>query len=229
MRTLDADVLALQEVDRLQPRSQLADLTAVAAAGDGRGVAPVRRRAVRDPRRDLDGRDRLGAAGHGRLRHLTAVPLPGDQLAGAAAAADPGAVPDVAARPAQGDRGARGTAVGDHRPVPTPAGPLVVANTHLSFVPGWGRRQLSRIRRDLAAFADPVVLMGDLNMPSPRPAAITGYRSLAEHPTFPVERRTGNSTTSCCAGEFGAVVGSSAPALPLSDHRALIVELTDPS
>ena len=78
----------------------------------------------------------------------------------------------------------------------TPAGPLVVANTHLSFVPGWGRRQLVRVRRDLAAFHEPVVLMGDLNMPAPKPAAVTGYRSLAEHPTFPVGRPTSSSTTS---------------------------------
>ena len=60
--------------------------------------------------------------------------------------------------------------------------PLVVANAHLSFVPGWGRRQLIRMRRDLAAFADPVMLMGDLNMPAPRPGAdhrvpITGRAS----------------------------------------------------
>ena len=32
----------------------------------------------------------------------------------------------------------------------TPAGPIVVANTHLSFVPGWSQWQLQRIRRDLA-------------------------------------------------------------------------------
>jgi endonuclease/exonuclease/phosphatase family metal-dependent hydrolase len=35
VRLLDADVLALQEVDRLQPRSQLADLTEVAAEAMG--------------------------------------------------------------------------------------------------------------------------------------------------------------------------------------------------
>ena len=44
VRSLDADVLALQEVDRNQPRSANADLTAVAAAGDGRRRAPLRRR-----------------------------------------------------------------------------------------------------------------------------------------------------------------------------------------
>ena len=107
----------------------------------------------------------------------------------------------------------------------TPAGHLVVANTHLSFVPGWGRRQLIRLRRDLAAFADPVVVMGDLNMPSPRPAAITGYRSLAEHPTFPVETPDRQLDHILLRGDLGDVVGSSAPALPLSDHRALLVDL----
>ena len=53
--TLDADVLALQEVDRDQPRSHLADLTAVAAEAMGavshRFVAAL----VGHPRRHLDG------------------------------------------------------------------------------------------------------------------------------------------------------------------------------
>ena len=93
----------------------------------------------------------------------------------------------------------------------TPLGPLVVANTHLSFVPGWGRRQLLRVRSDLAAFADPVVLMGDLNMPAPRPAAITGYRSLAEHPTFPVDQPDRQLDHILLRGRLGRVAGSRAP------------------
>lgn len=48
------------------------------------------------------------------------------------------------------------------------------------------RLQLRRIRCDPAAFDDPMVLMGDLTMPGPRPAKQTGYRSPADHPTFPV-------------------------------------------
>jgi endonuclease/exonuclease/phosphatase family metal-dependent hydrolase len=111
----------------------------------------------------------------------------------------------------------------------TPIGPLVVANAHLSFVPGWGRRQLVRMRRDLAAFGEPVILMGDLNMPAPRPERITGYRSLAQHNTFPVERPDRQLDHVLLRGRIGEVIGSSAPALPLSDHRALVVELTDPS
>ncbi|WP_409370818.1 endonuclease/exonuclease/phosphatase family protein, partial [Mycolicibacter minnesotensis] len=40
----------------------------------------------------------------------------------------------------------------------TPVGPLTVANTHLSFVPGWNRRQLRMLMRDLRGFPGPHVL-----------------------------------------------------------------------
>lgn len=41
----------------------------------------------------------------------------------------------------------------------TDLGPLTVANTHLSFVPGWNRVQLRRLTRDLRGFPGPRVLM----------------------------------------------------------------------
>ncbi len=107
----------------------------------------------------------------------------------------------------------------------TPGGPVAVANTHLSFVPGWSRLRLTRIRRDLAAFNEPVVLMGDFTMTPPRPAAITGYRSLAAHPTFPVEPAGRQLDHIVLRGSIGEEVGSGAPELPLSDHRALFVDL----
>ncbi len=50
----------------------------------------------------------------------------------------------------------------------TPLGPMTVANTHLSFVPGWNRVQLRHLVRDLRGFPGPRVLMGDLNMTPPR-------------------------------------------------------------
>jgi endonuclease/exonuclease/phosphatase family metal-dependent hydrolase len=107
----------------------------------------------------------------------------------------------------------------------TPAGLVVVANTHLSYVPGWGRLQLRRLRRDLAPLAEPVILMGDLNMADPRPAQITGYRTLARHYTFPIEEPDRQLDHILMRGRLGHVTASSAPALPLSDHRALIVDL----
>ena len=111
----------------------------------------------------------------------------------------------------------------------TPAGPIVVANTHLSYVPGWGRHQLRRIRRDLAPLHDPVILMGDLNMADGLPAQITGYRSLAQHVTFPIDEPDRQLDHILLRGRLGKVTASSAPALPLSDHRALIVDLSVPS
>ena len=111
----------------------------------------------------------------------------------------------------------------------TPAGPIVVANTHLSYVPGWGRHQLRRIRRDLAPLHDPVILMGDLNMADGLPAQITGYRSLAQHVTFPIDEPDRQLDHILLRGRLGEVTASSAPALPLSDHRALIVDLSVPS
>jgi endonuclease/exonuclease/phosphatase family metal-dependent hydrolase len=110
----------------------------------------------------------------------------------------------------------------------TPAGLIVVVNTHLSYVPGWGRRQLRRIQRDLAPLQEPVILMGDLNMTDSRPEQITGYRSLARHFTFPVDKPDRQLDYILMRGRLGDVGNTSAPALPLSDHRALIVELSTP-
>jgi len=225
VRTLDADVLALQEVDRLQERSQLADLTTVAAAAMGavshRFVAAL----SGTPGATwmaATGTELPGTAAYG-ISLLSRYPATGWQVL---------RLPRIPVRFPMWLPGPRKVIVVHEEPrsviigqFSTPAGPLVVANTHLSFVPGWGRRQLTRMRRDLAAFADPVVAMGDLNMPSPRPAAITGYRSLAEHPTFPLEQPDRQLDHILLRGDFGAVLGSSAPELPLSDHRALVVDL----
>ena len=111
----------------------------------------------------------------------------------------------------------------------TPAGPVVVANTHLSYVPGWGRLQLRRIQRDLAPLQEPVILMGDFNMADSRPERVTGYRPLARHFTFPVDRPDRQLDHILIRGRLGEVTATSAPALPLSDHRALIVELSTPT
>jgi endonuclease/exonuclease/phosphatase (EEP) superfamily protein YafD len=73
-----------------------------------------------------------------------------------------------------------------------------------------------------------VLLMGDLNMVDSRPATITGYRPLASHFTFPVEKPDRQLDHILLRGWLGEVTATSAPALPLSDHRALIVELSTP-
>ena len=107
----------------------------------------------------------------------------------------------------------------------TPIGDLVVANTHLSFVPGWARRQLVHLRRDLAQFREPVVLMGDLNMPAPKPTRITGYRPLAQAATFPADEPRRQIDHVLARGALPRLISHRAFATAISDHRALIVEL----
>lgn len=103
-----------------------------------------------------------------------------------------------------------------------PSGELSVATTHLSFVPGWNSVQL---RRALAAIPVPLVLMGDLNMSGNRPAALTGYRPLVRAASFPADEPTRQLDHVLARGPLPPVRVAGARQLPLSDHRALIVEL----
>src|SRR3712207_2529903 len=65
-----------------------------------------------------------------------------------------------------------------------------VCNTHLSFVPGWGALQLSKLVRSLTGTREPLVLMGDLNMQAGQAVRVSGLQPLAPAttPTFPVVR-----------------------------------------
>src|SRR3712207_9450858 len=64
-----------------------------------------------------------------------------------------------------------------------------VCNTHLSFVPGWGALQLSKLVRSLTGTREPLVLMGDLNMQAGQAVRVSGLQPLAPAPTptFPAD------------------------------------------
>lgn len=225
VRALDADVLALQEVDRDQPRSQLADLTEVAAramgAVDYRFVAAL----SGTPGATwvaATGREQPGTASYG-IALLSRWPVDSWQVL---------RLPRIPARFPMWLPGPRKVIVVREEPraaviaaIRTPAGCLTVANAHLSFVPGWGRRQLRRVARDLAPFPDPVVLMGDLNMTPPTPERVTGYSSLAEAATFPLDDPDRQLDHVLVRGARPAVRSFEAVATELSDHRALTVDL----
>jgi endonuclease/exonuclease/phosphatase family metal-dependent hydrolase len=112
---------------------------------------------------------------------------------------------------------------------------LTVAATHLSFVPGMNVLQLRRLARALADLPGPRLLMGDLNLPGRLPSRITGWHPLVTGPTFPAPAPR---------LQIDHVLADALPAealreveilqLPLSDHRALVVDLetaalTEPS
>ena len=229
VRSLDPDILALQEVDRDQPRSHLADLTSVAAEAMGAVTQRFVAALSGTPGSTwmaATGEDVPGSASYG-ISLLSRYPARAWQVL---------RLPRIAMRFPLWLSGPRKMIIVDDEPRPvlvghfdTPSGPLVVANTHLSFVPGWRRLQLQRIRRDLAWLPGTVVLMGDLNMPTPLPERITGYRSLAAHPTFPSDVPTVQLDHILVRGALAQVIESSSPELALSDHRPLVVEIAEPS
>jgi endonuclease/exonuclease/phosphatase family metal-dependent hydrolase len=107
----------------------------------------------------------------------------------------------------------------------TPLGTLTVANTHLSFVPGWNRRQLRRLVRDLRGLPGPHVLAGDLNLAPEAVARCSGMRALATASTFPADVPR-QQLDHLMTDDPGLVAtGAKAPRLAISDHRPLIVEV----
>jgi endonuclease/exonuclease/phosphatase family metal-dependent hydrolase len=227
VRLLDPDILALQEVDRDQPRSHLADLTAVAAEAMGAVAHRFVAALAGTPGATwiaATGREQPGTASYG-IALLSRYPAKSWQVI---------RLPRLAVRVPVWLAGPRRFAVVREEPraavigsFETPLGELAVANTHLSFVPGWTRRQLVHLRRDLALFREPVVLMGDLNIGAPKPERLTGYRPLGKAPTFPVAEPRTQLDHVLARGELPAVVAHRAVATGISDHRALVVELAE--
>jgi endonuclease/exonuclease/phosphatase family metal-dependent hydrolase len=108
--------------------------------------------------------------------------------------------------------------------VESPAGPITIANTHLSFIRWWNRRQLRHLVRSLAPARRPLVLMGDLNMGPGLATSVTGMRALALRPTFPADEPREQIDHVLADGAVRAQAFE-VRRLPLSDHRALIVDL----
>src|SRR5579884_668004 len=184
---LNADVLALQEVDCEQPRSAMADLTAVAVEAMGavshRFVAAI----SGTPGATwmaATGDEQPGTAAYG-IALLSRFPATTWQVL---------RLPRIPAKFPMYLPGPGRVQIVDEEPraaviarFDTDVGPLTVANTHLSFVPGWNRVQLRRLARDLRGFPGPRVLMGDLNMTPPSPQRWSRLRPLATAPTFPAD------------------------------------------
>lgn len=225
VREIDADVLAMQEVDLDQPRSEMADLTAVAAEAMGaishRFVAAL----SGTPGATwiaATGDEQPGTAAYGiallsryPARNWQVLRLPRIPIRFPMYLPGPGRVMVVREEP-------RAVVIAQ---LDTPSGPITVANTHLSFVPGWNRVQLRRLTRDLRALPGPRFLMGDLNMTPPGPVRFTGMRSLASLPTFPSGDPTRQLDHVLVDEPSIIATGCTAPELPISDHRALLVDI----
>lgn len=221
---LDADILGLQEVDRDQVRSHGVDQTAVAA-------------------------EAMGAVAH---RFVPAIDgTPGERWTTAGDEVTPGrpayGIALLSRHPVKEWRVVRLPALRVRSPIRThdrrlvlvkdeprvavaavvelPSGPITVATTHLSFVPGWNTVQLRRLVAALRTMPGPQLLMGDLNFTGPLPRVAASWQPLVREKTFPVADPKVQLDHVLGLGDLPAPTGAGAPRLPLSDHRAAYVDL----
>ncbi|MEE6272586.1 endonuclease/exonuclease/phosphatase family protein [Georgenia sp. MJ206] len=221
---LDADVLALQEVDRDQPRSHGADLTTIASEAMG---AHEHRFAA-----TLAGLPDVWTAATGDLQPSTAsygVALlsryPVTSWTVLALPALRGQVPVVFPGQRRPKLVRDEPRVAVAAVIEAPRGPMTVVSTHLTFIPGWGPIQLRRLTRRLRGMPRPAVLMGDLNLVGSRPAQVTGWRPLAEGLTFPVAEPDRQLDHILGHGRVRPTSDSVSIDTGLSDHRALTVDV----
>jgi endonuclease/exonuclease/phosphatase family metal-dependent hydrolase len=233
-RTLDADVLAIQEVDRGAERSGEVDQAAVVAEAMGAcwhrfvpavfgtpGFTPWRRAEPHDRIDDgADARPAYGVALVSRLpvlRHLV-LGLPPSPVPGVVGAPRIG-------RPVMLRDEPRAVIVAD---LEAPFGPLRVACAHLSFVPGWNIGQLYRVLGRAApdVAGGTAVVLADLNLPGRlvRPLA-PRWRMLASLPSYPVGTPRVQLDHVLGRGPLPPVTAARAEELPVGDHRAVLVEL----
>lgn len=220
---LDADVLALQEVDRNQPRSMHADLTAIAS-------------------------DAMGAPYHHFVAAISGTPGAvwsadtGDAAPDAAAYG----VALLSRYPVVGWRTLRLPPVpvkvplrfpGQLRPewvrdeprvavvaeIEGPAGRIQAVGTHLSYLAWWNGFQLHRLLQGLGRMDGHWLLMGDLNMEPPRAERLTGLTELVHGLTFPHSHP--EVQIDHILGSDGLRATGGAVDLPLSDHRALLADI----
>lgn len=228
VQALRADVVGLQEVDRFQPRSHSADLTRqVAEAMDVPdaqwrfvpaliGAPGFHWRAATDA--DADSTEPgygIGLVSRWPVQswHVTRLK--------AAPARSPVLLPGTRKLIWLKDEPRVGLAA----VVSTPAGPLTIATTHLSFMPVWNGVQLRTLTAALAQLPGPQVLLGDLNMPPPFPRWLSGWRALARVATYPGWDPKIQLDHVLGRGALPDVLAVEAPELAVSDHRGLLVEL----
>jgi endonuclease/exonuclease/phosphatase family metal-dependent hydrolase len=239
VRALDADVLGLQEVDLAQPRSGHLDLAGLAAEAVGAGVGSGGVATYR-----------FVAAINGTPGERFTAAAPGGSDGGSDGDGPCFGVALVSRLPVRSWHVTRLAAAPVRSPVyvpgPTgplrllrdeprvvlaavvdgPAGPVTVATTHLSFVPGWNVGQLRRVVRALRALPGPRLLLGDLNMPARLAGVVSGWRSLARLATYPTGRpRVQLDHVLAESPGRWRVLSADAPESSVSDHRPLVVDV----
>jgi endonuclease/exonuclease/phosphatase family metal-dependent hydrolase len=220
LRRLDADLVAVQEVDRDQERSHRADQAR--QLGEALGMDWRYAPALLGPPGQLHGwrpaapgEDDPGGAAYG-IALLSRLPLERAEtvLLPRSGREEP-RVAVVAALAGEG-------------------GGLTVAGTHLSNVPGSNLVQLRALQRHLDGLGGPRLLLGDLNLwwPAVRLLSRPGWRPLVRGATFrnrppgsPGPMVQLDHVLAAGAGHTLRALRARIVSGPVSDHRAVVVEL----
>ena len=223
VKDLDCDVLGLQEVDRDQPRSMGADLTAVAAEAMGAPEHQFVAALSGTPGGTwmaATGEEQPGSASYG-IALLSRYPVISWRVV---------RLPPLRATVPLWSTYTRRPFLARDEPrvavaavLEGPFGQFTVCNTHLSFIPGWNATQLRGLVRSLAGTREPLVLVGDLNMQRRQAARVSGLTSIATAATFPVDAPIRQLDHVLVRGALRATGPAESVRLPLSDHRALVV------
>ena len=226
IKTLDADILGLQEVDFGQPRSAGLDLTAIVAEAMGAVAARFEPTLIGEPadpwRRAHPGDPHVSAYGIAivsrfPVREWHAIRLPYTPMHAPIVLPGTGEVIFTRDEPRLAL-----AAVLD-----TPAGPLSVVNTHLSFLPGWNVRQLRRLVHAVDDLGARAIIMGDLNMPGRLPTVVSRWRPAVTACTWPAHRPVVQLDHILVSPGGPDVTGGATIRLPLSDHVAMYADLAD--
>lgn len=224
--SLDADVLALQEVDRNQTRSGRADLTAVAAEAMGADDHLFVAALSGSPGATwtaATGAEQPDQAAYG-IALLSRCPVASWEVV---------RLPVVPGPAPMRFHGRRWPTLVREEPrvavaacIDSPLGQLSVANTHLSFLPWWNGHQLRTLLRSLRAAPRPLLLTGDLNMDTAKAVRVSGLKPVGDRRlTFPVQAPEVQLDHVLADGFDGVVATTSVRRLPVSDHLALVVDL----
>jgi endonuclease/exonuclease/phosphatase family metal-dependent hydrolase len=223
IKSLDADILALQEVDRFQPRSGRADLTAVACEATGAEDHQFVAALAGTPGATwtaATGEEQPDSAAYG-IALLSRYPVSAWETVRLPAVPTPAPVRHPGRFLPSIVRDEPRVAVA--AVVETPHGQMTIANTHLSYVRWWNGRQLKLLMRSLAHLPRPLLLTGDLNMGPEKAALATGLTSVADHLTFPWDEPRVQLDHLLATPPLRAL--TSVRRLPVSDHLALVADL----
>jgi endonuclease/exonuclease/phosphatase family metal-dependent hydrolase len=228
---LDIDLLAVQEVDHLLPRTDAVDQTAVLAdalAGDGEPWHARFAAAIHGTPGSAETFRPAGSTDPDEPSYGVALASRHPVTSWSELRLAPGRAQLPVALPPGAGR--RVLWVPDEprvalaAVVETPIGTVSVVTTHLSFSPVRAVRQLREVQRWCRRLPRPLVLMGDLNLPGRVAVPLSGWTSVAKVPTFPAAGPRVQLDHVLVDGVVG-IGATERHRLADSDHLALSAEL----